>query len=120
MVGVRLPVPTVVLDTQHHGALGIVLPAEGEVLGLEEVSSVGPTRRLLVVCGGRLTHHGVPLAVEAVVVAGVGPESALGREGDHGVGGGASQQRLQSVPAGGPGLVVAGHVAPLVVQSVAL
>ena len=69
---------------------------------------------------GPLTHHWVPLAVEAVVVAGVGPEAALRRQGDHGVGRGASQERLQSVPAGRPGLVVAGHVAPLVVQSVAL
>ena len=59
-----------------------------------------------------LTHHWVAL--------GVAPEASLGWEGHHGVGRGAPQQRLQSVSAGGPRLVVAGHVAPLVVQSVTL
>jgi hypothetical protein len=88
---------TIVLDAQHNRTCHLVQSAEVEVLGLEELSSVGAAAFLQVSRVSSFSHHIRTFASMTLTVGRVRPESTLRWQGDHGIRWGTSEEGLQAM-----------------------
>ena len=88
---------TIVLDAQHHWSCHLVQSAEVEVLGLEEVSSVGATCFFQVGRVSSFTYQIITFASMTISVSRIRPESTLRWQGDHGIRWRTSEEGLQAM-----------------------